>query len=95
MAKVQVLKVPSRSYNPNRVVSSLLKTQIQQLQLGVLNAVDTEGEAAHCIRVLRKLLEDLRPQIAPMSHQSAGKPVAPSRTENLSGRQRRTRAVKR
>ena len=71
MATIRVPSVPSTSYNPNRAVSGLLKTQIQQLQIGVLQAVDTEGEAAHCIRVLRKLLEDLRPQITPVSHEGA------------------------
>lgn len=69
MAKtIRVPPVPSTSYNPDRAVSDLLKTQIQQLQVGVLQAVDTEGEAAHCIRVLRKLLQDLRPKITPVAH---------------------------
>ena len=71
MSKIRVPAVPKAAYNPNRAVSSLLKTQIAQLQTAILQAVDTEGEAADCIGTLQQLLERLRPHIIPVAYSDA------------------------
>ncbi len=73
MSKVRVLKVPAAAYDPDRPVSSLLKSQIQQLQVAVLHAVDTEREASDCISTLNRLLVRLRPHIAPSPHRAVAK----------------------
>jgi len=73
MKRISVPKVPKSSFNPGRQASGLNKTQIQQLQLAVLDAVDTEGEAAHCVRALTRLLKQLRPHITPTRHHRPAK----------------------
>ena len=65
MAKISVLPVPAGAYNPDRVASDLVKTQIKQLQTAIVACVDTEGEAARCIKVLTKLLHEVRPRLTP------------------------------
>jgi hypothetical protein len=72
--KIRVRKVPSQAYDPSRPPSSLLLSQVQQLQTAVFESIDSEGEAAVCIRTLTRLLEELRPQTAPCAHKdSAGR----------------------
>jgi hypothetical protein len=66
--KISVGKVPSTAYDPSRPPSSLLLSQVRQLQAAVIGAIDSEGEAALAIRTLTQLLEQLRPQIAPRAH---------------------------
>lgn len=70
---VRVLPVPAAAYDPRRPVSSLLTSQIRQLQVAVLDAVDSEAEAADCIRTLNRLLVRLRPQIAPQPYRAVAK----------------------
>lgn len=65
MVKVLVPAVPADAYNPDRLASDLVKTQIAQLQTAILAAVDTEGEAARCIEVLTGLLHEVRPRLIP------------------------------
>jgi hypothetical protein len=68
MKQVPVPRVPAAAYNPNRPASDLVKTQIRQLQAAILAAVDSEGEAALCIRVLTTLLRDVRPRVTPVRY---------------------------
>jgi hypothetical protein len=70
MAKtIRVLKVPKSAFNPDREPSSLLLSQVDQLQKAVRAAIDTEGEAADAIGTLTQLLHRLRPRTTPRSHQ--------------------------
>lgn len=90
MDKVRVLPVPASAYDPSRPPSSLLKSQIRQLQVAVFDAVDSEAEAALCVRTLNRLLQQLRPHLVPRSHReatkSAKKRVATKRTKVTRGR---------
>jgi hypothetical protein len=95
MKPISVPAVPAAAYNPDRPASDLVKTQIKQLQAAILAAVDTEGEAALCIRVLAKLLRQVRPVLTPRRY---GSPHASQRrrASRLGGRKpqgskRRTR----
>jgi hypothetical protein len=70
MAKaIRVLQVPKSAFNPGRPPSSLLLSQVEQLQKAVRSAIDTEGEAADAIGTLTRLLYRLRPHTQPKSHQ--------------------------
>jgi hypothetical protein len=69
MAKtVRVLNVPKSAFDPAREASSLLLSQVDQLQKGVRAAIHTEGEAADAIGTLTRLLQRLRPGTTPRSH---------------------------
>lgn len=71
MEKITALPVPKDAYNPSRQMSSLLQSQVQILQQAVVDAIDTEAEAALCIRTLTGLLRKLRPQIQPRAYSAA------------------------
>jgi hypothetical protein len=89
--KVIVPSVPTEAFNPLRPPSGLLRSQIQQLQRAVYDAVDSEGEAALCIRTLTQLLEQLRPQMVPRAHLEGArgrKPASPRRSRKAPGRGR-------
>lgn len=72
--KIRVLKVPPQAFDPARPPSSLLLSQVRQLQTAVAAAIDSEGEAALAIRTLTQLLEQLRPQITPRAHKDTMRP---------------------
>jgi hypothetical protein len=72
--KIRVLKVPQQAFDPSRPPSSLLLSQVRQLQTAVAAAIDSEGEAALAIRTLTRLLEELRPQIVPRGHKDTMRP---------------------
>lgn len=92
--KIAVLKVPQRAFDPARPPSSLLLSQVHQLQAAVFDAIDSEGEAARCIRTLTLLLEELRPQIAPRAHKDtavrARRRTSPRRVSMRTGPRTRT-----
>ena len=70
MTLIHVPRPPKSAMNPNRPVSSLLKTQIEHLQraetrlphpyqAGIyINAIKTEGEAAKYIRAVTEAIHD-------------------------------------
>jgi hypothetical protein len=66
---IRVRNVPTTAFNSGREASSLLLSQVDQLQKAVRDAIDTEGEAADTIGTLTRLLLRLRPHAVPRSHQ--------------------------
>jgi hypothetical protein len=86
MLKVPVPKVPAAAYDPSRPASDLMKTQIQVLQAAILKAIDSEGEAALCIKVLTRLLREVRPVTTPTRY---------VRKRRVKGRAKRRRADER
>lgn len=97
MAKVLVPAVPAKAYNPNRPASDLVKTAIKQLQTAILEAVDTEGEAARCIQVLTRLLHEVRPRLIPTRYGSSKRSKRRPRTrpKASSRKTKRSKASKR
>ena len=97
MAKVLVPAVPAKAYNPNRPASDLVKTAIKQLQTAILGAVDTEVEAARCIEVLNRLLQEVRPRLVPTRYGSPKRPKRRARTRSKvsTKRTKRSKATKR
>lgn len=63
METIPTLKVPAHAYDPERRMSSLLRSQVQLLQTAVTDAIDSEPEMVDCIRTLAELLRKLRPAI--------------------------------
>jgi hypothetical protein len=76
MTVVPIPKPPSGAFNPNRPVSTLLKTQLLHLREAekmfppkyrsdtYINAIKTEGEAAKYIRYVTTTLHQLHREVA-------------------------------
>lgn len=76
MTLIHVPRPPQNAMNPNRPVSSLLKTQIEHLQQAekllprryqteiYINAIKTEGEAANYIRSVTEAIHNAHAEAA-------------------------------
>jgi hypothetical protein len=106
--KVPALDLKQSGYDPNRPISSLLKTQVEHLHVAekrlpsryhseiYVNAIRTEGEAANYIRTVTEAIHAAHKE-------AAAQRAAPARKRGIeiaavadvrSGRQRKPRAVK-
>ena len=63
MEKIISFPVPKHAYDPDRRMSSLLRSQVELLQQAVIEAIDSKEEMASTITVLARLLQQLRPKI--------------------------------
>src|SRR2546428_794682 len=63
MEKIIPLPIPKHAYDPGRRMSTLLRSQVELLQLAVVGAIDSKEEMASTITVLTDLLQQLRPKI--------------------------------
>jgi hypothetical protein len=69
--KIRVKPIPKSAFDPDRPASSLLKSHVRALQAAVLEAIDTEREAAAQIRALTEALRELRPATTPQAERDA------------------------
>jgi hypothetical protein len=68
MPPIRVPKTPASAFDPGRPASSLLRSQVRQLQLAILDTIETEGDAAAHIKALTRQLQALHPHTAPSRH---------------------------
>ena len=68
MPAIRIPKTPAAAFDPTRPASSLLTSQIKQLQLAVFETIHTEGEAAEYIRSLTRRLHARHPHTTPRRH---------------------------
>jgi hypothetical protein len=91
---VNVPKPPRAAYDPSRPASSLLLSQIERLQRVVLEAIQTEAEAAEYIRALMRRVKRAHPQVEPRHHgrrRASAKKRAGTRAKPKRARATRTR----
>jgi hypothetical protein len=86
MVVVTVPKTPTSAYNTDRPVSSLLISQIERLQRVVLEAIQTEGQAAEYIRALTRRVSAAHPSVEPRRH-------GPKRKRAVTRRKKRVRTA--
>lgn len=105
---IAALKLPPSAYDPNRPVSSLLKTQVEHLHEAerrlparyhseiYINAIKTEGEAANYIRAVTEAIHAAHKEAAALRVALARKRGIKIATvaDERAGRHRRPRAIK-